>query len=125
MDPGIVIDPDLAGLLVPHAPHELALLENSIVADGCRDPLVVWRGRGILLDGHARLAVCRRHALRFTVTEVDGTTTAVTVTEATTWPMAGLGAPAPGLESLKDGDVVVVRGDETAEGAMDAIVVVP
>ena len=43
MDPGIVIDPDLAGLLVPHAPHELALLETSILADGCRDPLTVHR----------------------------------------------------------------------------------
>jgi len=71
VDPGIVIDPDLAGLLVPHAPHELALLETSILADGCRDPLTVWKNQRILLDGHARLAICRRHALPFAVTEID------------------------------------------------------
>ena len=71
MDPGIVIDPDIAGLLVPHAPHELALLETSLLADGCRDPLVVWAGRRVLLDGHARLDICRRHALPFAATEVD------------------------------------------------------
>lgn len=71
MDPAIVIDPEIETLLVPHAPHERALLEEALLADGCRDPLVVWKGRGILLDGHARLAVCRRHALPFAVVEID------------------------------------------------------
>ena len=71
MDPVIVIDPDIAALLVPHAPHELALLEKSLLADGCRDPLVVWKNQRILLDGHARLDICRRHALSFAVTEID------------------------------------------------------
>lgn len=71
MDPGIVIDPEIEALLVPHAPHELALLERSVLADSCRDPLAVWKGRRVLLDGHARLAICRRHALPFAVAEID------------------------------------------------------
>jgi len=31
----------------------------------------VWKNQRILLDGHARLAICRRHALPFAVTEID------------------------------------------------------
>lgn len=38
----------------------LAGLEAAIAAEGCRDPLVVWKEKGILLDGHRRLAICRR-----------------------------------------------------------------
>jgi len=43
-------------------------LEASIVSEGCRDPLVVWRG--ILLDGYHRLEICERHGITFTTTEV-------------------------------------------------------
>jgi len=38
-------------------------LEKNILADGCREPLVVWNG--ILLDGHHRLSICLEHGLPF------------------------------------------------------------
>jgi N6-adenosine-specific RNA methylase IME4 len=38
----ITIDPELQKLIPPLAPEELAQLEANIIADGCRDPLVVW-----------------------------------------------------------------------------------
>lgn len=47
------INPAFRALIPPLFPDELAQLEANIVADGCRDPLVTWRGQ--LLDGHNRL----------------------------------------------------------------------
>lgn len=48
-------------------PKEYADLEANILADGCKDSLVVWNG--VLIDGHNRLAICQKHALPFKVTE--------------------------------------------------------
>jgi hypothetical protein len=62
------IDPEFSSLIPPLAPEELALLESNIVADGCRDPLVIWNG--LLLDGHNRLAICTRLGIEFQTQEV-------------------------------------------------------
>lgn len=40
--------------------EELAGLEEQVRTEGCRDPLVAWKEEDILLDGHNRLAICRR-----------------------------------------------------------------
>lgn len=57
------INPAFQALIPPLAPEELAQLEANIVADGCRDPLVTWRG--MLLDGHNRYAICTRRNIPF------------------------------------------------------------
>jgi ParB-like chromosome segregation protein Spo0J len=67
------IDPELQAWLEPLSPTELAGLEASLLADGCRDPLVVWDGW--LLDGHNRYALCMKHGLPFTTVEKTGLTT--------------------------------------------------
>jgi hypothetical protein len=59
----IQIDPELKALIPPLAPEELAQLEANIIKDGCRDPLVVWKG--ILIDGHNRHAICVKHSIPF------------------------------------------------------------
>ena len=70
--PRIRVDRELARLVPPHTPEQLRALEAGLVAEGCcRDPLVVWAGRGILLSGHDRYAICRRRGLSYRVTEVD------------------------------------------------------
>lgn len=66
-----IIDPEFAAVLRPLDSDEFAALEASIVAEGCRDPLVVWAGRGVLLDGHHRLAICERHGLPYETREID------------------------------------------------------
>ena len=63
----MIIDPEFKALIPPLAPEELAQLEANIVADGCRDPLVTWRG--ILIDGHNRFAICSKHGLEFQTVE--------------------------------------------------------
>ena len=63
------IDPQFKALIPPLAPEELAGLEASLKAEGCRDALVTWRG--LLLDGHNRLEICKRHKLKFKTTEIE------------------------------------------------------
>jgi hypothetical protein len=59
------IDPEFRALLWPLADGELAQLEKSIVTEGCRDPLVIWKEKDILLDGHNRLEICKKHKLQY------------------------------------------------------------
>jgi hypothetical protein len=55
-------------------PCELAALEASIVAEGCRDPLVVWSREGkddVLVDGHNRKAICDRLSVQYQTTPMS------------------------------------------------------
>ena len=70
----IVIDREFQSLLVPLSKAELSELRESILRDGCRDALVVWRrpdGKNVLLDGHNRYAICIEHGIEFRVEAVD------------------------------------------------------
>jgi len=67
----IIIDPQLRELIPPLRDEERQALEENIRRDGCRDPLVVWRGHDILLDGHHRYEICQQHGIDFAVTEVE------------------------------------------------------
>jgi N6-adenosine-specific RNA methylase IME4 len=60
-----IIDPEFFDWIPPLAADELALLEADIVREGCRDPLVVWAGQNILVDGHNRFSICLRHRLPY------------------------------------------------------------
>lgn len=61
----IKIDKEFAALIPALSADELAQLERSLLAEGCRDPLIVWKGKNVLLDGHNRLAICRQHDIPF------------------------------------------------------------
>ena len=54
MTTAILIDPEIAALLTPLTPEEQALLERSLLEEGCREALTVWSSENILLDGHHR-----------------------------------------------------------------------
>lgn len=64
------IDSELKAWIDPLSAEEYALLEASILRDGCRDPLVVWNGW--LLDGHNRYEICRKHGIEFQTFEKAG-----------------------------------------------------
>ncbi|HVS17491.1 MAG TPA: DNA modification methylase [Planctomycetota bacterium] len=53
-------DPEIRGLIPPLSEAELRQLEASLVAEGCRDALVVWEEQNILLDGYHRKTICER-----------------------------------------------------------------
>lgn len=54
-NPAIIIDPEFKAVIESLTEQEYKLLESNICEWGCRDPLVVWAGHNILLDGHNRL----------------------------------------------------------------------
>ena len=67
------IDESIRRVLMPLRDDELQLLEQSVLAEGIRDPLVVWRRGGelILLDGHHRYELATQHGLDFSVVEME------------------------------------------------------
>ena len=69
MPKSLIIDPQFKNLIPPLQRTEYLQLEENLLADGCRDPLVVWRGTRV--DGHNRYEICMRHRIPFSVTEVD------------------------------------------------------
>ena len=63
----IIVSPRFADLMPRLTPEEFAQLEKEIVADGCRDPLIIWQQKKILLDGHNRKVICDKHRMSYTV----------------------------------------------------------
>ncbi|ALT77662.1 hypothetical protein [Paucibacter sp. KCTC 42545] len=47
----------------PLTPDEHQALERSILAEGCRDALVLWGD--VLVDGHNRYGICQKHGIPF------------------------------------------------------------
>lgn len=66
-----IIDKEFQSLLVPLDEKEKARLEASLRRHGCRDPLSVWKGTNILLDGHNRLEICERANISYKTVEID------------------------------------------------------
>lgn len=66
-----IIDERLAHLMPPLDESTRQELEAQIVRDGCREPLSVWRGRNVLLDGRHRLEICTRLGLPYSIDEID------------------------------------------------------
>ena len=64
-DPAWTVDPEFHRLCPRSVMRSCGSLEANLLADGCRDPLVVWEEGGLLLDGHNRYAMCQEHALPF------------------------------------------------------------
>lgn len=63
----LTVDPEFRDLIPPLNEEELKLLEESLVADGCESPLIVWNG--VIVDGHNRYAICRKHEIPFAIQE--------------------------------------------------------
>lgn len=59
----IVINESLKAYIDPLTADEYQSLEQSILAEGCRDALVLWGE--MLVDGHNRYGICRKHGLPF------------------------------------------------------------
>src|SRR5689334_20469111 len=68
-EPGarIIIDDEIRALIPPLTTDERTQLMENLQAEGCRDPLVVWKGHGVLLDGHNRRDICTELGIPFQV----------------------------------------------------------
>jgi hypothetical protein len=59
----IVVNEELKAYIDPLTPEEYESLERSLLAEGCRDALVLWGN--VLVDGHNRYGICQKHGLPF------------------------------------------------------------
>ncbi len=59
----IKIDKEFQGYCRSLTSQEYSLLEKNIIIDGCREPIVVWKG--VILDGHHRYKICQEHKIEF------------------------------------------------------------
>jgi transcriptional regulator with XRE-family HTH domain len=59
----ITINDNLRSFVDPLTEVEYAALERSLLAEGCRDALVLWNDT--LIDGHNRYAICKKHGIEF------------------------------------------------------------
>ena len=63
------IDVEFKSIIPELSDEEFANLENSLLAEGCRDALVVWGD--ILIDGHNRYAICEQHSIPYRTVQMD------------------------------------------------------
>jgi hypothetical protein len=59
----IIVNAELKAYIDPLTQDEHEALERSLLAEGCRDALVLWGD--ILVDGHNRYGICQTHGLPF------------------------------------------------------------
>lgn len=59
----LAINPELKNIIPPLTFDEYATLEQSILSEGCREPLIVWEGA--IVDGHNRYEICNRYNIEF------------------------------------------------------------
>ncbi len=69
----IIIREDLRDLIPQLKPEELEQLEENILLEGIRDPLIIWPlgDQFVLVDGHNRFSICQKHKLEFPFKKVD------------------------------------------------------
>ena len=59
----IVVLEELKAYIDPLTTDEYEALERSLLAEGCRDALVLWGD--VLVDGHNRYGICQKHDIPF------------------------------------------------------------
>jgi len=65
----LTINPEFHELIPPISSEEYALLEESLLEEGCREALVTWND--MIIDGHNRYELCRKHGIGFTCLEKE------------------------------------------------------
>ena len=63
----IDVTKELSDFIIPLGQGEFQQLEQNIIEEGCRDPLIVWENgnKNILVDGHNRYKICKKHGVAF------------------------------------------------------------
>jgi hypothetical protein len=64
----LIIDKDFYNLTVPYTEEQQERLEQSILQDGCLEPIITWNG--VIIDGHKRYLFCKDEGIDCEVREV-------------------------------------------------------
>ena len=67
----LFVDPEFAQLLSPLTDEEHEELVAELKAHGCLSPIIVWKGKEIILDGHNRYEICTKNRIPFKVREME------------------------------------------------------
>ena len=65
----LIVDNELKSVIPPLTDDEFKRLESSCIEEGIRDPIVTWNG--IIVDGHNRYEIARKHNLKFNEKKKD------------------------------------------------------
>ena len=63
------IDEELKALIPPLRESEYTQLEQNILSEGIREPILIWNGT--IIDGHNRYSIAKKHGLNFAVKEMQ------------------------------------------------------
>lgn len=63
----LTVDEEFKALIPPLSAEERQMLEESLIANGCEMPILVWDR--CIVDGHNRYAICHEHGIPFTKEE--------------------------------------------------------
>jgi len=69
MDKQLKIKKSFKNLIRPLVRSEYLQLEQNIINDGCRDPIITWHG--YIIDGHNRYEICTKHNIEFRTLEMN------------------------------------------------------
>lgn len=64
------VDPEFKALGITQTDEERSLLLASLLKDGCRDYLILWKGHGVIVDGHTREEMCHEHKIPYKTREM-------------------------------------------------------
>ena len=67
MNADFIINEEFAKLIPPLSGDELDRLEQSLLNEGCLNPIIVWNNT--IIDGHHRYTICIKHNISFNVIE--------------------------------------------------------
>ena len=69
----LTIAPDFQALCPAVTDEEYRLMEESLVEEGCRHAIVVWKcgKQNIIVDGHHRYKICEKHRISFKTRVLD------------------------------------------------------
>lgn len=62
------VDQEFRSLMPPLTEEEYTLLEQSILAEGLREPILIWNK--IIVDGHNRYEICRKYDIKIRTKEL-------------------------------------------------------
>lgn len=65
----IKIDKELKSLIPPLTKEEYEGLEKSIIAEGCRDSIVLWGST--IIDGHNRFEICTKNNVKYNTVQKE------------------------------------------------------
>lgn len=61
----IKVDKEFESLIPDLSKEEYEQLDQNIQKDGCTDPIKVWAGHDLILDGHNRFKICKERSIEY------------------------------------------------------------